>query len=792
MTKALIRISLFVVLAGAVAVGVAHAQSAAPLKIEDALGALTFANDAPVDLSPDGEWVAYTIRDDRKRETPSEAKFTLYTKTGVYEEAIGCDIWITNTKTGESRNLTKGKGSSWSPVWSPDGKYLAFYSDRGGVAHLWLWEKTSGQFREIPSAIVRPFFNSQAPQWRADGRAVLFKALPEGMTVAEAADLIVPPGAASAASTKGETKSAITAKVYTFVPQPKDQNSGNKAQATSSDPNAWMDRYLSDLVLLDVSTGKLARPVTRRRPMAYSFSPDGKYFSYSHFKTVPENTQQIIYELAIVPVDGGPARVVVSDMPQMDGYVSWSPDGRQLAYVTSGPKTRSDCYLVPVDGGAPVNLTPGEHPPFSPSFGEEQRLPVWSRDGKDLFLFSPATYGREGMNKVWKIDVARKELSELATIPNRVVMHIVGPLNTNTVWSPDSGRSMLVMTQHQSTKDIGLYSIDLQTGAIAKLFERAMHVNDEIFRTDVAGNGLISFVAQDVTHPEDIWLWPPAAASPTKLTAINPQFEHVEMGRSRTISWLDLDGRQLHGALLLPSGYQEGKRYPLIVNVYGGEHLSNVVNRFGFFGAGSDNMQILATRGYAVLLPDSPLNPGTPMLDLLKTVTPGVIKAIELGIADPQRIGVMGHSYGGYSTLALITQTRIFKAAMASAGISDLISHYGALNEAGFSSSVGWAEAGQGGMPGHPWNSRATYIENSPVFYLDRVQTPLLLIHSSGDEGVPVAQSEEVFVGLRRLGKEVTFVKYAGETHWEGLWGAPNIIDYWTRVISWFDRHLKK
>jgi dipeptidyl aminopeptidase/acylaminoacyl peptidase len=263
------------------------------------------------------------------------------------------------------------------------------------------------------------------------------------------------------------------------------------------------------------------------------------------------------------------------------------------------------------------------------------------------------------------------------------------------------------------------------------------------------------------------------------------------MGNSRMIEWRSLDGDQLHGALLLPANYRQGVRYPLIVDVYGGATLSDVVNRFGFGGVGAENMQILATRGYAVLFPDSPLSQGTPLPDLLKTVMPGVNQVVEMGIADPDRLGLTGHSYGGYSTLALLVQTRAFRAAVDSAGVSDLVSDYTSMSSTGEAFGIGWLESGQGGIPGTPWQYRSAFIENSPLFYLDRVQTPLLLIHGALDEAVPPSQGEAVFVGLRRLGKEVVYVKYAGEGHWEGEWGPDNVVDYWQRVISWFDTHVQ-
>jgi dipeptidyl aminopeptidase/acylaminoacyl peptidase len=179
------------------------------------------------------------------------------------------------------------------------------------------------------------------------------------------------------------------------------------------------------------------------------------------------------------------------------------------------------------------------------------------------------------------------------------------------------------------------------------------------------------------------------------------------------------------------------------------------------------------------------------MVDLMKTVMPGINKVVEMGVADPDRVGVTGHSYGGYSTISLLVQSPRFKAAVMRAGMGDLVSGYGGLSPDGTNYGVAWSEGGQGRMGGHPWDYRERYIENSPVFYLDRVQTPLLIIHGSEDDAVPAYLADEIFTGLRRLGKSVTYARYAGEGQWEGTWSYPNQVDALGRMIAWFDRYLK-
>jgi dipeptidyl aminopeptidase/acylaminoacyl peptidase len=171
-----------------------------------------------------------------------------------------------------------------------------------------------------------------------------------------------------------------------------------------------------------------------------------------------------------------------------------------------------------------------------------------------------------------------------------------------------------------------------------------------------------------------------------------------------------------------------------------------------------------------------------------KSVLPGVNKVIDLGYADPDKIGVMGESFGGYSTLALLVQSPQFRAAVERAGPADLIGLYGEMDERGQSFGTGLLENGQGQMLGTPWQVRDRYVENSPLFYLDKVQTPLLILQGSNDTAVSAFLSDELFVAMRRLKKDVVYAKYSGEGH--GLSGYPNRVDALNRELQWFDKYL--
>ena len=177
------------------------------------------------------------------------------------------------------------------------------------------------------------------------------------------------------------------------------------------------------------------------------------------------------------------------------------------------------------------------------------------------------------------------------------------------------------------------------------------------------------------------------------------------------------------------------------------------------------------------------------MKELADTVLPGVNKAIEIGVADPERLGVMGQSLGGYGTLCLIVQTTRFRAAIMRSGFGSLFSIYSEMAKDGSTHGIGVIEEGTTRMRGTPWEFRERYIENSPIFYLDRVQTPLFIVHGTDDTTTAPFLGDEVFVGLRRLGKEAVYAKYAGEGH--GLRTYANQLDYWYRAIEWFDKHLQ-
>jgi len=547
--------------------------------------------------------------------------------------------------------------------------------------------------------------------------------------------------------------------------------------------NTQIAAFIGDLATIDITSGKVNVLARGYKPCWYRISPDGKTIAFVTEKGWAEgNVFRNLYDLLVVPISGGNLTVVAENIESLAilfETVSWSPDSKQLSYTDLREQgSKGDCYIVSINGGSPRKATQDPHPSFGGSF----RAPLWDTRGESVYLIAG--------NALWRISLTDGVATEVTRIQNKKILEVVSPNIGGRFWSPDAGRSMTLITRDEATKNMGFYKVNLQTGESTKLLEENKEYRvPAILFMDVSTERVV-FAAQDAQHTDDLWFTDARFHPLKQISKTNPQLDRYVLGNSRLIEWKGAEGQLLHGALLLPSNYEQGRRYPLIVHVYGGALLSDQVNRFGLGGlqVWTANMQLFATRGYAVLLPDSPLRVGTPMQDLARTVLPGVDKVIEMGIADPDRLGVMGSSYGGYSTLALIVQTPRFKAAVMHAGYGDLIGDYGEMSKEGVARSTTLAENGINRMGGTPWQYRDRFIENSPFFYLDRVQTPLLITHGSKDTNVPAFLADQIFVGLRRLGKEAVYAKYEGEGHVFTHYA--NQLDYLNRMFAWFDEHL--
>ena len=255
------------------------------------------------------------------------------------------------------------------------------------------------------------------------------------------------------------------------------------------------------------------------------------------------------------------------------------------------------------------------------------------------------------------------------------------------------------------------------------------------------------------------------------------------------IDYVSDKGDKLQGTLFLPAGYVEGQKYPTVVYYY--EKLSQTRHNWsnpGYSGTGW-NPNIYTSNGFAVFIPDIVYKLDDPGMSAVWCVIPAVKEAIKTGVIDEKNIGIHGHSWGGYQTSFLITQTDMFKAAAAGAPLTNMISMYDLIywNSGGGNMSI--FEASQGRFRGGPWENWEAYERNSPVYHVKNVTTPLLLLHNDKDGAVDFTQGIEYYSALRRLKKPVVMMQYKGENH--GLSKLENRKDYSVRMMEFFDHHLK-
>jgi dipeptidyl aminopeptidase/acylaminoacyl peptidase len=747
-----------------------------PLPLEVAISAQRHNSRSPVDLSPDGQWVAHTVATNQL--IPRDALGGLFAATGFPfgEGDARMQATLTNTRTGAVIRLGSPRSASWAAVWAPDGQRVAFYSDESGEAGVWIWERATGDVWRFPGVIARPFFGFEVMQWTSDGQRLLVKILPAGTTIAQANarpfERIGGPGlniATRFPKVEPGQPSVYVRRYDAKQKQPEPARTGESRNA----PQGEIALYIADLALLDLRTKRVERLVEGAPVRCYALSPDQKSVAYTVLKGWEANSQQANYDIGARELVGGAPRILATNVRMEYGFGwNWSPDGRTIGYIERGRLATGEIVLVSASG-AGIRMLKGEG---APAFngGAYETAPLWSADSQQLFAL--------GAGKLWRVDAGAGHCSAVGSIPDWQIQTVVTPFGRPAVWSSDDGRTVWVIAVEREGANSGIYAIDLMTGQ-SRAALRENKTYSSLFNVDASDStGEIAFVSSDVGHLHDVWMFNTKDGQARQATRLNPELDRYELGQSKIIEWRSLDGQPLRGALLLPPGYRPGQRIPLIVDVYGGVMASTYVNNFGVrSGAPSLNIHVLATRGYAALFPDAPLRPGRTMTDTVSMVMPGVNAAIEQGYVDPDRLAVMGQSYGSFNTLSIITQTNRFKAAVITAAAlhPDLFADY-------LRNNTGYYETGQGNMRATIWEQRDRYFSNSPLFLFDRIETPLLI--GQGEKDGDLAPAEAIFAALQRLGKTVEYRLYQGEEH--VITQAPNVIDFWKRRLEFLAQHL--
>jgi len=760
--------------------------------IQDGLKLNVFPTRTPFDLSPDGRWLAYTTRNHERQESAVGG----YTRNGVPSAMVGGVVWVTDVRDGSTRCLTPGWGSSWAPRWSPDGKRLAFFSAKNGKPNLFVWNRETGRMRRFPSAVARPFFEFEVAKWSPDGRLVFYKALPEGAPLSFFPARSRQPGS--------------SAEPFVELWGPQTEAAATQDDATSQKPPPAPQGLVQpiDVAVAVVDTGKVYRMMRDASVRSLDVSPDGRHLAVvGNFRQETPAGGQPNFDLYVVPV---PA---ISRLPAIGprewkplltglrmGYgisISWAPDATRLAYTTYEGRDAGDVCLVAIADGKVRNLSqrmpdsPGSEPrrvtvdgEDLPLFSSDYEPPLWTPDGAQLLCV--------GAGDLWMLPTGEGTPRNLTRGRRPLVVSVVRPSEGFTAWMAQDGRAFAVVTldPYQNRHGFALVRLD-GSGVVQLMEDERFQVGDRTYRfsLDVAEHtGAVGFPAESPTAPTDLWMLEIPSRTVRQLTRVNPRLLAVRFGTPEPIEWETEDGEKARGILLLPPEATLETKAPLIAWVYPTRTASRGTSRFGLGKPPSiDHPALFTARGYAVLLPDVAIDGNEPLADITKAVVPALDAAIATGKVDGSRLGVFGHSSGGYAVNVLITQTDRFKAAVSCQGYAHLTSFYLGGGSAGVSVKS-WIERVL--MGSTPWEERDRYTRNSPVFSLHRVETPLLLIYGENDPGFP-EQAWEMYRGLTRLGKPVALAGYKNADHYYGTWSTEQIVDFWDRVLGWFDKHLK-
>ncbi|HEY4422966.1 MAG TPA: prolyl oligopeptidase family serine peptidase [Pyrinomonadaceae bacterium] len=462
------------------------------------------------------------------------------------------------------------------------------------------------------------------------------------------------------------------------------------------------------------------------------------------------------------------------------GNVSLSPNAKYAIYFDG-----KDWYSYAVNGGSTVNLTKDIKVNFyneendTPSTPGSYGIAGWTKDDADVLIYDKYDIWRvspDGSAATNLTDgVGRKESTSLRYVR-------LDPRER----SIDPDKPMLLSAENQETRDSGFYRDKVSGTALPqKLLMTAKDFNSPTKAKDA---DVLIMTASRFDQFPDIWVTNSAFRELKRVSNGDAQRAAYTWGAGELVSFKNTDGVPLKGLLLKPDNFDPKKKYPMIVYIY--EKLSQGLHQFRNPGPGTSiNPTYYVSNGYLIFMPDIVYTIGYPGPSALKCVLPGIQAVVDKGYVNENAIGIQGHSWGGYQIAYMVTQTNRFKAAAPGALVANMTSAYSGIRWGTGLPRQFQYERSQSRIGGSLWDYPLRYLDNSPIFRADRVETPLLMIHNDEDDAVPWYQGIEYFLALRRLGKEAYMFTYNGEKH--GLRKRINQKDYTRRLQEFFDHFLK-
>jgi dienelactone hydrolase len=462
-----------------------------------------------------------------------------------------------------------------------------------------------------------------------------------------------------------------------------------------------------------------------------------------------------------------------------DRYVQASPGGHYVLYLQ-----KDHYWTVDLASGRQANVTGTVATSFvdresdatgdqKPAFG----VAGWSRNDRTILLYDKLD--------IWEVNADGSGATRLTNGAAEQVRSRYARLDPEETFI-DRARPLIV-------SQFGLRS---KKSGYARIIPGASAGATSLIWLDKRVAGLVkakhadrfAYFVQAFDDSPDYFSSEGTLESARQVTTTNPFMSEYAWGRAVTIDYKGQKGAELQGTLIYPAGYEPGKKYPMVVMMY--EKLSDNLHGFSVPSERSYyNAAAFTTRGYFYFEPDIVFRPRDPGLSVIESVVPAVQRVISMGVVDGSRVGIIGHSWGGFDSVYLATHTDVFAAAVAGAPITNLVSNYGNHHWSSGIAETDHIETGQQRMEVPIYEDLPAYIRNSAVFKAHTMKTPLLVMFGDNDGTVHWHQGVELYNIARRAGKKVVLLQYGGEDH--GLRKKANQIDYHHRIFEWFDHYLK-
>jgi dipeptidyl aminopeptidase/acylaminoacyl peptidase len=454
-------------------------------------------------------------------------------------------------------------------------------------------------------------------------------------------------------------------------------------------------------------------------------------------------------------------------------FIYWY-SGPDSAWFAVSPETMEVKQIT-----SPKSIQAYDHENDVPDWPSSYSSAGWSTGDKYFLVYD--------RYDIWRVDPLVKEAPLNLTLNGKVknITYRYSPADDSE--EIDLKKSVILTGFDNTTKENSYFAFVPEKGK-----EPALLYDGKAMLSDVSkakDSDTFIFTRETFREFPDIWLSDSKFKKPVRISNANPQQSEFIWGDAQLISWISLDGHKMEGVLYKPENFDPSKKYPMVVNFYDKNSSALHSHRIPEAHRSTIDYHMYTSNGYIVLNTDIIYKEGYPGESAYNCIMPGISAVINMGFVDPARIGAQGHSWGGYQVAYLATRTNLFAAIESGAPVVNMYSAYGGIRwGTGLNRSFQY-EHQQSRIGKTPWESPMRYIENSPIFTMDKVTTPILIMHNDQDGHVPWYQGIEYFVALKRLRKPVWMLNYTGEVHWPQK--LKNKVDFQIRMMQFFDHYLK-